>query len=570
MYRRFLSYYKPYWHLFIMDMVCVLIAAAADLAFPQILRYMTGKVFLLPGNEIIPILVRVTAALFVMYLVRYAAMYMIGAWGHIMGARMETDMRRSIFRQYQKLSFSYYDKNNTGDMLSRIVTDLFDIAELAHHGPETLLLAAIKIAGSFVLLLMLNVPLTLILFAVTLLMALLTYIQNRKLSRIFAENRKKISDINTRVVDSLSGIRVVKSFSNETLENSKFDQRNNSLLATKEMSYRALGFMHSGNALCQGILYIIILAVGGLYVAQGKLAASELAIYALYVGIFLHPVDMLLHFSESFQRGMSGFKRFDELMKTTPEITDAPDAVELEKVTGKVSFRDVTFGYAKDKEVLHNIDLDLEPGKTVALVGVSGGGKSTICSLLMRFYDIWSGSVTIDGTDIRKIKQSDLRKHIGIVQQDLYMFNGTVRENILYGKQDASDEEMIEAAKRASIHDFIMTLPNGYDTEVGERGVRLSGGQKQRLSIARVFLKDPEILILDEATSALDNESERKIQKVLGELSSGRTTLVIAHRLSTVRRADEIVVISDGKAVERGTHEELSAKDGIYSRLSHI
>ena len=570
MYKRFLSYYKPYRHLLVLDMLCVLISAAIDLAFPQVLKYLTEKVFQLPGEEIMRVLLHVTVLLVVMYIVRYAAMYIVGAWGHIMGARMEADMRRSIFRQYQKLSFSYYDRNNTGDMLARVVTDLFDISELAHHGPETVFLAAIKITGSFILLMMLNVQLTLILSAVTLTMTLFTVIQNRKLRQIFAENRKKISDINARVVDALSGIRIVKSFSNENLENSKFDIRNNDLRATKEHSYRALGFMHSGNALCQGILYTVILGVGGYLVAKGKLPAGELAIYALYVGIFLHPLDMLLHFTESFQRGMSGFKRFDELMRITPEITDATDAVEVAKVTGTVKFDMVSFGYNPEKEVLHKISLDLYPGKTVALVGTSGGGKSTICALLMRFYDIWSGAITIDGIDIRKYKQSDLRKHIGIVQQDLYMFNGTVRENILYGKYGASDEEMIEAAKKACIHDFIMTLPNGYDTEVGERGVRLSGGQKQRLSIARVFLKDPEILILDEATSALDNESEREIQKSLKELSNGRTTLVIAHRLTTVQNADEIVVISEGRAIEKGTHNELTALNGVYAKLSHI
>jgi ATP-binding cassette subfamily B protein len=328
--------------------------------------------------------------------------------------------------------------------------------------------------------------------------------------------------------------------------------------------------MHSGNALCQGILYIIIIVAGGWFVAHGKLEAPELAIYALYVGIYLHPVEMILHFTEQFQRGMSGFKRFDELMRLTPEIQDAPDAESLTGTSGRVEFKAVRFGYVPGKEVLHGVDLELHPGRTTALVGVSGGGKSTICALLMRFYDILDGSITLDGRDIRKIKQEDLRRHIGIVQQDMYMFNGTVRENILYGKLDASDDQMIEAAKKAHIHDFVMTLPNGYDTEIGERGVRLSGGQKQRLSIARVFLKDPEILILDEATSALDNESERKIQSALAELTKGRTTLVIAHRLSTVRNADEIVVIEDGKVVERGTHQQLTEKNGSYARLSHI
>ena len=554
----------------LLDMFCVLVAGAIDLAFPQILRYLTNDVFHRESDVILRILLYVTFALVVMYLVRYAAMYITGAWGHIMGARMETDMRRSIFRQYQKLSFSYYDRNNTGDMLSRVVTDLFDICELAHHGPETLLIAAVKITGSFILLMMLNVHLTLILCAVTLVMTVFTVIQNRKVKKIFAENRKKISEINTRVVDTLSGIRVVKSFSNEQLENRKFDIRNQELLATKEQSYRALGSMHSGNALCQGLLYIVILGAGGYFVAKGKLPAGELAIYALYVGIFLHPVDMLLHFTESFQRGMSGFRRFDELMRMTPEVTDAPDAVSVEQIKGAVRFENVSFGYNQDKEVIHNISLELAPGETIALAGASGGGKSTICALLMRFYDVWGGKITIDGTDIRKYRQSDLRRHIGIVQQDLYMFNGTVRENILYGKPDATDEEMIRAAEKAYIHDFIMSLPNGYDTEVGERGVRLSGGQKQRLSIARVFLKDPEILILDEATSALDNESERKIQMALNELSTGRTTLVIAHRLSTIKNADRIVIIDDGKIAEEGTHDQLTKLDGIYNKLANI
>lgn len=570
MYKRFLSYYRPYTFLLAMDMLCVLLAGAVDLAFPQVLRFLTNDVFKRSGEEIAGLLFNITCALIVMYVIRYAAMYMTGAWGHIMGARMESDMRKSIFQQYQKLSFSYYDRNNTGDMLSRIVTDLFDIAELAHHGPETVLLAVIKIAGSFILLLMLNVQLTLILLVVTLAMTLFTAYQNRKAREVFIQNRKKISEINARVVDSLSGIRVVKSFSNENLENKKFDVRNQDLLGTKEHSYRVLGFMHAGNAFCQGILYTVILSVGGYLVSKGKLPAGELAIYALYVGIFLHPVDMLLHFTESFQRGMSGFKRFDELMKIVPDITDAPDAVSVDKVTGKVRFEQVSFGYNQDKEVLHQVSLELAPGKTTALVGTSGGGKSTICALLMRFYDIWSGSITIDGIDIRKYKQHDLRKHIGIVQQDLYMFNGTVRENILYGKQNATEAEMINAAKKAYIHDFVMTLPNGYDTEVGERGVRLSGGQKQRLSIARVFLKDPEILILDEATSALDNESERKIQKALGELSRGRTTLVIAHRLSTIQNADEIAVVSDGKIIEKGSHAELLKQNGAYARLTRI
>ncbi len=570
MYKRFVAYYRPYWHLLILDMLCVLLAGAADLAFPQLLRFLTGDVFRRSGSEIMQILFYLTGGLLIMYLIRYGAMYFIGAWGHIMGVRMESDMRRDLFRHCQKLSFSYYDKHNTGDLLSRIVNDLFDISELAHHGPETLLLASVKIIGSFCLLLLLNVKMTLILLAVTVIMTVFTYFQNRRVHRIFAENRKKISEVNSQVMDSLSGIRVVKSFGNERLENRKFDISNRAFLDTKEYGYRAMGFMHSGNALCQGVLYLVILGGGGWFVAKGQLAAQELAIYALYVGIYLQPLDMLLHFTEMFQRGMTGFKRFDELMRLIPEVADTPGAQPLQNCSGLVEYRDVSFHYVPGQEVLNHINLQLDPGKRVALVGVSGGGKSTICALLPRFYDVCAGGIFIDGVNVKDIELESLRRHIGIVQQDLYMFNGTVRENIAYGKPDATDEEIIAAAEKAYIHDFIMSLPDGYNTRTGERGVRLSGGQKQRISIARVFLKNPEILILDEATSALDNESERKIQRALAELSRGRTTLVIAHRLSTIRDADEIVVIDNGKAVERGTHDELMHLNGIYAELSRI
>ncbi len=570
MFKRFISYYRPYRHLLILDMLCVLVAGAVDLAFPQVLRFFTGDVLARPAGEIAKLLLWLTAGLFLMYIIRYAAMYFIGAWGHIMGVRMESDMRRSLFQQYQKLSFSYYDRNNTGDMLSRIVNDLFDISELAHHGPETVLLASVKICGSFLLLLLLNVPMTLVLLAVTAVMTVFTYMQNRKVQKIFAENRKKISDVNSRVMDSLSGIRVVKSFGNEKLENRKFDVRNQAFLTTKEYGYRAMGFMHSGNALCQGMLYLAILGGGGWFVVKGSLAPQELAIYALYVGIYLQPLDMLLHFTEMFQRGVSGFKRFDELMRIEPEVADTPGAGRMDVCRGVVEYRNVSFGYHPDKEVLHGVDLRLEPGRTVALVGVSGGGKSTICALLPRFYDVSGGGIFIDGVNIKDVTLESLRKHIGIVQQDLYMFNGTIRENIAYGKSGASDDEIISAAKKAFIHDFISSLPQGYDTEVGERGVRLSGGQKQRISIARVFLKDPEILILDEATSALDNESERKIQSALDSLARGRSVLVIAHRLSTIRNADEIVVIENGDVAERGSHEELVKLNGIYAGLNRI
>ncbi|MBO5822451.1 MAG: ABC transporter ATP-binding protein [Lentisphaeria bacterium] len=570
MLRRFLNFYRPYRWLFWLDMTCVVVAGAIDLAFPQFLKLLTNGLFKQKGEVILRCLGLLAAGLVVMYLVRYVCNYITLSLGHIMGAKMEADMRKQLFQQYQKLSFSYYDTHNTGEMISRLVNDLFDITEVAHHGPETLLMSGVKIIGAFILLLTIDVKLTMLLFAVTMVMGVFTFIQNRRLRRIFTDNRKKIAAINSEVMDSLSGIRVVKSFSNEEFENQKFDNCNNRFLESKKASYRAMGLLHGGNSFFEGMLYIVIIAGGGYMVATDAMKPEALAIYALYVGIFLHPLNMLLHFTEQFQRGYTGFKRFDEIMNLTPEIRDADDAVEITDLKGNVVYDNVNFFYEKDIPVLNDISFKLEPGKTVALVGTSGGGKSTICALLPRFYDVISGSITIDGVDVRKIKLDFLRRHIGIVQQDLYMFNGTVKENIAYGKPGASDDEIIAAARKAHIHDFIMELPHQYDTLVGERGVRLSGGQKQRISIARVFLKDPEILILDEATSALDNESERKIQQALAELAVGRATLVIAHRLSTIRNADEIIVIEDGRAAERGNHNSLMALNGIYAKLTNM
>ncbi len=570
MLRRFLNFYRPYRWLFWLDMTCVVVAGAIDLAFPQFLKLLTNGLFKQKGEVILRCLGLLAAGLVVMYLVRYVCNYITLSLGHIMGAKMEADMRKQLFQQYQKLSFSYYDTHNTGEMISRLVNDLFDITEVAHHGPETLLMSGVKIIGAFILLLTIDVKLTMLLFAVTMVMGVFTFIQNRRLRRIFTDNRKKIAAINSEVMDSLSGIRVVKSFSNEEFENQKFDNCNNRFLESKKASYRAMGLLHGGNSFFEGMLYIVIIAGGGYMVATDAMKPEALAIYALYVGIFLHPLNMLLHFTEQFQRGYTGFKRFDEIMNLTPEIRDADDAVEITDLKGNVVYDNVNFFYEKDIPVLNDISFKLEPGKTVALVGTSGGGKSTICALLPRFYDVISGSITIDGVDVRKIKLDFLRRHIGIVQQDLYMFNGTVKENIAYGKPGASDDEIIAAARKAHIHDFIMELPHQYDTLVGERGVRLSGGQKQRISIARVFLKDPEILILDEATSALDNESERKIQQALAELAVGRATLVIAHRLSTIRNADEIIVIENGRAAERGNHNSLMALNGIYAKLTNM
>ena len=566
LFRRFLHYYRPYRWLFIADMICVIIASAIDLLFPQLLNLLTKDVFHRGPEAIMKVIVWVGLGLLGLYLVRYFCMYFTTCWGHVMGARMETDMRRDLFHHYQRLSFSYYDKNNTGEMMSRIVSDLFDITELCHHGPEMLLISSIKIIGSFAILLTINWKMTLILLAVTLCIIVFSAFQRKKMRDVFADNRKKIAVVNSRIQDSLSGIRVVKSFANEKIEIKKFEGTNEAFLESKRSSYRVMGMFHATNNFMQGFLYIAILISGGYFIAKGTLEPTELAVYALYIGLFLGPVDMLLHFTEAFQRGFSGFRRFAEILNQIPDIRDNPGAKDLPPTKGHVVYQGVGFSYEQGKEVLHDISFEIRPGTTVALAGASGGGKSTICSLLSRFYEVKEGSVSIDGYDIRDLKLESLRRQIGIVQQDVYIFNGTVRENILYGKPDATEEELILAAKRADIHDFILSLPDGYDSELGERGVRLSGGQKQRLSIARVFLKNPPILILDEATSALDNESERKIQAAITELSKGRTVLVIAHRLSTIKNADEIIMIEDGKIAERGTHESLVAQNGVYAK----
>ncbi|MBR2439908.1 MAG: ABC transporter ATP-binding protein [Lentisphaeria bacterium] len=566
LFKRFLHYYRPYRWLFIADMICVIIASAIDLLFPQLLNLLTKDVFHRGPEAIMKVIVWVGLGLLGLYLVRYFCMYFTTCWGHVMGARMETDMRRDLFHHYQRLSFSYYDKNNTGEMMSRIVSDLFDITELCHHGPEMLLISSIKIIGSFAILLTINWKMTLILLAVTLCIIVFSAFQRKKMRDVFADNRKKIAVVNSRIQDSLSGIRVVKSFANEKIEIKKFEGTNEAFLESKRSSYRVMGMFHATNNFMQGFLYIAILISGGYFIAKGTLEPTELAVYALYIGLFLGPVDMLLHFTEAFQRGFSGFRRFAEILNQIPDIRDNPGAKDLPPTKGHVVYQGVGFSYEQGKEVLHDISFEIRPGTTVALAGASGGGKSTICSLLSRFYEVKEGSVSIDGYDIRDLKLESLRRQIGIVQQDVYIFNGTVRENILYGKPDATEEELILAAKRADIHDFILSLPDGYDSELGERGVRLSGGQKQRLSIARVFLKNPPILILDEATSSLDNESERKIQAAITELSKGRTVLVIAHRLSTIKNADEIIMIEDGKIAERGTHDSLVAQNGVYAK----
>lgn len=564
-FKKFVQYYKPYKGVFFLDMFCAMVVSFIDLAFPQILSWMTKDLFMRGTETILKALPLIGIGLLTMYLIRYAGRFYITYQGHVMGARMESDMRQDLFDQYQRLSFSYYDRNNTGEMMSKLVSDLFDISELAHHGPENVFISILKIVGSFVLLMCINVPMTLILAAVTVVMLVFSVWQNGKMQAVFMDNRRKIATVNASLQDSLAGIRVVKSFANEELERKKFSRSNIEFLRSKERNYKRMGIFHAGNNFFQGMLYLTVLVSGGYFVAKGSLDPADLAVYALYIGIFVNPIEVLVEFTEMFQKGYSGFKRFVEVLDTHPDITDTPGAKPLQKVEGKISFRDVSFSYDSSESVLEHIDIEIQAGKTVALVGPSGGGKTTLCSLLPRFYDVTGGRITIDGQDIRGITLKSLRSNIGIVQQDVYMFGGSIRDNIAYGKPGATDEEIIEAAKRANIHDFIVSLPDGYDTFVGERGARLSGGQKQRISIARVFLKDPRILILDEATSALDNESERHIQESLEELAKDRTTIVIAHRLSTIRNADEIIVLGDEGIVERGSHHELMEKNRLYA-----
>lgn len=564
--KKFIRYYRPYRKVFLFDMICAFGISIIDLAFPQILNYLNATLYLEDPQTIRRAILVLAAGLLVMYLVRAACKYYVSAQGHIMGARMERDMRKELFDQYERLSFSYYDKNNTGEMMSRLVSDLFDICEFAHHGPENVFISLLKIIGSFVLLCWIHVPLTLLLVVVTVAMLLFSLRQNKRMQATFMENRRKIAGVNASLQDTLGGIRVVKSFANEKIEREKFAESNERYLTSKIDNYHCMGWFQSGNNFFQGLLYVTILVGGAYFIAQGTLEPVALATYALYINIFVTPIEVLVEFTEMLQKGYSGFKRFNEVMETTVDIQDAPDAQELRDVKGVIDYKDVCFSYNAEESVLDHINIHIDAGRSIALVGPSGGGKTTICSLLPRFYDVDSGSITIDGKDIRSLTLESLRQNIGIVQQDVYLFAGSIGENIAYGKPGATMEEIIDAAKKANIHEFILSLPQGYDTYVGERGARLSGGQKQRISIARVFLKDPKILILDEATSALDNESERHIQKSLEELAKNRTSITIAHRLSTIRGADEIIVIGEKGIEERGTHEELLQLDNVYAR----
>lgn len=569
--KKFIVYYKPYKNLFFADMFCALALSAIDLVFPMLVRFLLDDVYILEDKgKIIRYVVYVGIALLLMYVIRYFCQYFITSWGHVMGAKMERDMRGKLFNHLQKLSFSYYDNTNTGKLMSRIVTDLFDIAELAHHGPEDIFISFLKLTGAFVILLNINVKITLILMFFTMFMVYFSVFYNKKMRAVFKANREKIANVNAVVQDSLSGIRVVKSFANEEIEKAKFKKGNNEFLETKQDSYFIMGRFFSGNSFFQGILYLSVILFGGVFISTGSLSISDLVVYILYINVFLNPIEKLINFTEQLQRGLSGFVRFLEVIETEPDIEDKEGAVELVSPEGNIEFRNVSFSYNEEHKVLENMNISIPAGRNIALVGPSGGGKTTICSLIPRFYEVDEGSITIDGIDVRDIKLKSLRDSIGIVQQDVYLFGGSIKENIGYGKPDATDKEIIEAAKKANIHEFIMSLPEGYDTYVGERGVKLSGGQKQRISIARVFLKNPPILILDEATSALDNESERYIQNSLEELSKNRTTLVIAHRLSTIRNADEILVLTDEGIKEQGDHEELLSIDGIYAGLYNM
>ena len=569
--KKFIRYYAPYKAVFFLDLICAAVISLVDLAFPQILRTLTKTLFTESADHILHALLPIGAGLLAIYILQALCKYYVSYQGHMMGANMERDMRQQLFDHYEKLSFSYYDQNNSGQMMSKLVSDLFDISEFAHHGPENLFISLIKIIGSFVFLFLINWRLAIPLLVLVVFMLVFSYGQNKRMQATFMDNWRKIGDVNSSLQDTLAGIRVVQSFANEEIEREKFKKSNQGFLISKDANYKCMGSFMSGNLFFQGMMYLVTLVFGGWLIAHGKMEAADLAMYALYIGIFISPIQILVELTEMMQKGLSGFRRFLDVVETEPEIVNAPDAESIDEVNGHVSYENVSFHYSDDDTpVLSNVTFDIPAGKSVALVGPSGSGKTTICSLLPRFYDVTGGRVTIDGKDVRDLTLESLRNQIGLVQQDVYLFCGSIKENIAYGKPGASMEEIEDAARKANIHDFIMELPDGYDTFVGERGTRLSGGQKQRISIARVFLKNPSILILDEATSALDNESERWIQKSLEELAKNRTTITIAHRLSTIRNADEILVVADNGIAERGTHEELLKQGGIYAHYNEM
>lgn len=570
--KKLLSYYKPHLALFFADMFFALLAAGISLVFPMIVRYITNEVLAKHGiSEVSPMILRLLFAMLAFAILEYISTYFIAYQGHIMGARMEYNMRNDLFEHFQKLSFNYYDNQKTGQLMSRITNDLFDISELCHHGPEDIVISIIKMVGAFVILMNVNLPLTLLIFAFLPPMFLFAYYMKGRMNRAFRKNRERIAEINARVEDNLSGIRVVKSFANEDEEIDKFHESNSRFVESKRNSYWNMAGFHSGLTLFTSFINIAMIAGGSLFISKGVIGIADLLTFLLYVNTLIDPVKKLISFTETFQNGMTGFERFCDILAIMPDIVDKPNAIELREVKGKIEFEKVAFKYNDtSNDVFRNIDLTVEAGDYMALVGSSGVGKTTMCSLIPRFYEVSEGSIRIDGKDIREIKLKSLRKNIGIVQQEVYLFAGTVLENIRYGDLDATEEEVIEAAKNANAHEFIMDLPDGYNTYIGQRGIKLSGGQKQRLSIARVFLKNPPILIFDEATSSLDNESEKVVQDSLEKLAKNRTTFVIAHRLSTIKNAKKILVLTEDGIKESGTHEELLKRNGVYANLYHM
>lgn len=566
--RRLVSYYKPYLGVFLADMFFAFLSAAVALVFPLAVRYVTSTVIYMDAADAQAAIVRLGIILFVLVVVQWFSNYYISNYGHVMGAKIEYDMRAEIFDHYQKMSFSFFDEQKVGQLMSRVTSDLFDITELLHHGPENVAISFIKIIGAFFILMSIHPYLAAVAFALVPFMLIFAYLCNKRMKRAFQKNRVKIAEINSQIEDNLSGIRAVKSFANEAVENEKFKTGNDGFLAAKKDSYFYMGQYHSGLTAFTMLINVLVIAAGGLMAVKGIVQVTDFVTFLLYINVFTDPIKTLIDFTEQFQNGYSGYERFIQMLDIMPDIEDAKDAQPLENVKGDICFEDVSFRYSNDNgSVLEHINLEVPAGEYVALVGSSGIGKSTLCSLIPRFYEVSAGRITVDGQDIRKLQLKSLRGNIGIVQQDVYLFAGTVYDNIAYGRPGASREEVIQAAKSANAHEFIMELPDGYDTDVGQRGVKLSGGQKQRLSIARVFLKNPPILIFDEATSALDNESEKVVQDSLEKLAANRTTFVIAHRLTTIRNAGRILVLTEQGIEEQGTHEELLAKGGIYAGL---
>ena len=569
--KKMFGYYKPYMHIFWADMFFALLSALVALTIPLVVRYVTNVLVYLPREQMLKRLLYIAVFLAVLLLIDLFSRFFIGNYGHVMGAKMEYDMRAEIFAHMQKLSFAFYDDAKVGQLMSRITSDLFDITELLHHGPENIILSILKIAGALVILMNIHASLALAAFIVLPLMFVFAFVLNKKMRAAFKRNREKIADINAQIEDNLSGIRVVKSFANEDMENRKFKVGNDGFLDAKKDSYRYMGSFQAGVGVFTTLIQVNVILIGGVMIAYGNMQITDLVTFLLYIGVFTEPIKTLVDFTEQFQNGYSGFERFREIMDIEPDIEDAPNARELKEAKGHITFENVSFKYHDSKEtVLNHVSLDVPAGSYTALVGPSGAGKTTLCSLIPRFYDVTEGRVCVDGKDVRKLTMKSLRGQIGMVQQDVYLFTGTIFENIAYGKPGATREEVVAAAKNANAHEFIMQFPNGYDTDIGQRGIKLSGGQKQRLSIARVFLKNPPILIFDEATSALDNESERVVQESLERLTKNRTTFVIAHRLTTIQNAENILVLTEEGIAESGTHEELLKKGGIYEKLYHM